>query len=92
MKRVRRRATISSVDDLNPPRMDDDDTARDGFTPQNDIMKLKHPPVDFSIKTQMKLSMGDCNCFRRVKQIDWAKAVSRALPDLDKSIQVIIWN
>ena len=86
MRKVRRRATISSITDT--PLRNDDDDARDGFTPQNDVEKTKYPPLDFSIKTQMKIEMGDCSCFRRVKQLDWAKAVAKVPPDSDKSVQV----
>ena len=84
-RRFRRRATISGADDL--PR-NDDETARDGFHAQNQLLKLRQPPLDLSIKNQMKVNMGDVSLFRRVKQIDWAKAVAQSPPDAHKSIQV----
>ena len=86
MRSFRRRATISSVADL--PSRNDDDTARDGFIPQNNIIKRKYPPLDLSIKSQMKIDMGDTNCFRRVKQFDWAKAAANFPPDEEKTAQV----
>ena len=84
-RRFRRRATVSGLDDL--PR-NEDEAARDGFIAQNQVLRFRQPPFDMSLKNQMKVNMGDVSLFRRVKQIDWAKAVSQVPPDPQKSIQV----
>jgi len=86
LRSFRRRATISSVADL--PSRNDDETARDGFIPQNEVLKRKYPPLDLSIKSQIKIDMGDTNCFRRIKQFDWAKAAANVAPDIEKTAQV----
>lgn len=78
---ARRRATLSHLSDLH------DDTARDGFKPQNVLDRQKSLPVDLSIKTKMKFSISDTACVRRIKKEDWSTAIVRAQPDPNKTSQ-----
>ena len=64
------------------PRMDDD-CARDGFFPQQQIKKLPLPTLDLSIKQTMKIHLKDTSSFRRIKSVDWARAAAQIKPETD---------
>ncbi|CAG5099812.1 Oidioi.mRNA.OKI2018_I69.XSR.g16698.t1.cds [Oikopleura dioica] len=76
-----RRRTIANMRDL------DDDSARDGFTAQNNLNQTCSIPLDFSIKSKMKIKFSDTSALRRIKKEDWNTAISVTPADPTKLSQ-----
>jgi len=77
-RNLRRRRTVANIRDLH------DDSARDGFTAQNDVNKSCSIPLDFSIKSKMKIKFSDTSALRRIKKEDWNTAISFTPADPSK--------
>jgi len=77
-----KRGAADRIKDRSIPQPDDDE-ARDGFIPQNNIQKFGVPPLDVSIKSSIKIKLRDLSGFKRIKAVDWARAMTHLPPESD---------